>query len=175
MLERFSLKPQTVDRIMGCWLGPRIELYVMALCEQGYSARSIIRRVPILMEFAEFAAARHADRVDRAETLLDAFVVDWLSARRLDRPADARRRDRNLVRGTVRHFFSLVVSKCDYHPDKVRGPTRLPDRCPGSSSIFVKSEAFAQALSTTTSTTCAGSSAISIRWAAATSARWHCP
>ena len=80
----------------------------MALCEQGYSARSIIRRVPILTEFAEFAAARHADRVDRAETLLDAFVVDWLSARRLDRPADARRRDRNLVRGTVRHFFSLV-------------------------------------------------------------------
>ena len=118
MLERFFLKPQTVDRIMGCWLGPRIELYVMALCEQGYSARSIIRRVPILTEFAEFAAARHADRVDRAETLLDAFVVDWLSARRLDRPADARRRDRNLVRGTVRHFFSLVVSKCDYHPDK---------------------------------------------------------
>jgi integrase/recombinase XerD len=118
MLERFFLKPQTVDRIMGCWLGPRIELYVMALCEQGYSARSIIRRVPILTEFAEFAAARHADRVDRAETLLDAFVVDWLSARRLERPADARRRDRNLVRGTVRHFFSLVVSKCDYHPDK---------------------------------------------------------
>ena len=24
MLERFFLKPQTVDRIMGCWLGPRI-------------------------------------------------------------------------------------------------------------------------------------------------------
>ena len=22
------------------------------------------------------------------------------------------------LRGTVRHFFSLVVSKCDYHPDK---------------------------------------------------------
>src|SRR5262249_61152398 len=38
MLERFFLKPQTVDRITGCWLGPRIELYVMALCEQGYSA-----------------------------------------------------------------------------------------------------------------------------------------
>jgi len=118
MLERFFLKPQTVDRIMGCWLGPRIELYVTALCERGYAARSILRRVPILMEFAEFAAARNADRVERAETLLDAFVVDWLSARRLDRPADARRRDRNLARGTVRHFFSLVVSKCEHRPEK---------------------------------------------------------
>ena len=118
MLQRFFLKPQTVDRIMGCWLGSRIELYVTALCEQGYSARSVIRRVPILTEFGEFTAARHAASVDRAEMLLDAFVVDWLSARRLDRPADARRRDRNFVRCTVRHFFSLVVWGYDYHPDK---------------------------------------------------------
>jgi hypothetical protein len=91
---------------------------VTALCEQGYSARSIIRRVPILTEFAEFTAARHAGAVDRAEMLVDAFVVDWLSARRLDRSADARRRDRNFVRCTVRHFFSLVVWEVDYHPDK---------------------------------------------------------
>jgi hypothetical protein len=26
MLERFFLKPRTVDRIMGCWLGQNIEL-----------------------------------------------------------------------------------------------------------------------------------------------------
>src|SRR5260370_20714657 len=109
MLERFFLKPQTVDRIMGCWLGPRIELYVTALCERGYAARSILRRVPILMEFAEFAAARNADRVGRAETLLDAFGVDWVSALRFDRPPEARRRDRNLARGAVRHFFRFVV------------------------------------------------------------------
>jgi integrase/recombinase XerD len=175
MLERFFLKPQTVDRIMGCWLGPRIELYVMALCEQGYSARSIIRRVPILTEFAEFAAARHADRVDRAETLLDAFVVDWLSARRLDRPADARRRDRNLVRGTVRHFFSLVVSRCDYHPDKAAWADPFAGQVSGFFEYLREERGLRPSSITTTSTTCAGSSAISIRWAAATSARWHCP
>src|SRR6266403_3516135 len=60
-------------------------------------------------------------------------------------------------------------------PRRQRGPTRLPGRYPSSSSIFAKSEAFAQALSTITGTTCAGSNAISIRWAAATSACWHCP
>ena len=53
MLERFFLKPQTVDRIMGCWLGQNIELYAAALYETGYSARSILRRVPILVQFAD--------------------------------------------------------------------------------------------------------------------------
>ena len=131
MLERFFLKPQTVDRIMGCWLGPRIELYVMVLCEQGYSARSILRRVPILTEFAEFTAVRDVELVERAEALLDAFVVDWLSARRSDRPADARRRDRNLVRGTIRQFFSLVVSNYDYHPAKAAWTNPFVGQAPG--------------------------------------------
>ena len=43
MLERFFLKPQTVDRIMGCWLGPRIELYVTALCEAWTQRTAMLR------------------------------------------------------------------------------------------------------------------------------------
>src|ERR1700738_79599 len=117
-LERFFLKPQTVDRIMGCWLGPEIELYVTVLCKQGYSTRSILRRVPILTEFARFADPRNLTRIEQAEALIDAFVVDWVSARRTDRPAEARRRDRNFARGTVRHFFSLAISKSEYHRTK---------------------------------------------------------
>src|SRR5260370_7860787 len=110
MLERFFLKPQTVDRIMGCWLGPRIELYVTALCERGYAARSILRRVPILMEVAEFAPARNADRVERAETLLHPFFVDWLSAPRFARPPPPHRRHPHPSPCTLPHFlcFSLT-------------------------------------------------------------------
>lgn len=52
MLERFFVKPQTVDGIMGCWLGSQIDQYVAALCERGYAVRSIYRRVPILTKFA---------------------------------------------------------------------------------------------------------------------------
>lgn len=91
MLERFFFKPQTVDRIMGCWLGTQIDQYVTALCEQGYAARSIYRRVPILTAFADFTAARNVDQTDQAEALVDAFVANWLSARRADRFADTRR------------------------------------------------------------------------------------
>ena len=114
MLERFFVMPKTVDRIMGCWLGPQIDQYVTVLCEQGYAARSIYRRVPILTSFADFTAARHVDQIDQAEALVDTFVANWLSARCGDRSTDARRRSRNFIGVTVRHFFSLVVSKSEY-------------------------------------------------------------
>ena len=131
MLERFFIKPQTVDRIMDCWLGSQIDLYVTALCERGYAARTIYRRVPILTAFADFAAVRNVDQIERAEVLIDAFVADWLSARRANRSADARRRDRNLARVTVRHFFSLVVSKSEYRRDRTALGNPFAGQVPG--------------------------------------------
>ena len=102
MLERFFLKPQTVDRILRCWLGSRIEAYVTILCDQGYSTRTILRRVPILVEFASFTEARSVSQIEKAETVVDEFVADWVSARRADPLANACRRDRNLASATVR-------------------------------------------------------------------------
>ena len=83
MLERFFFKPQTVDRIMGCWLGPQIEQYVAAMCERGYAPRSIYRRVPILTKFAMFTAARNVDQIEQAEALTESFVADWPKACRI--------------------------------------------------------------------------------------------
>ena len=175
MLDRFFLKPQTVDRIMGCWLGPEIELYVTVLCKQGYSIRSILRRVPILTEFAKFAEARNVNQIEQAEALIDAFVVDWVSARRTDRPA--RRGDATATSPAAPSGISSVwpYRSPSTTVPRVCGPIPLLRRSLGSSSIFAKSAAFVRVPFTTTSTTCAGSNAISIRWNAATSERWHCP
>ena len=74
MLERFFLKPRTVDRIMGCWLGQNIELYAAALYDTGYSARSILRRVPILVQFADFTNARQIQDLAQAENIIEPFV-----------------------------------------------------------------------------------------------------
>ncbi|MFH1342361.1 MAG: site-specific integrase [Pseudomonadota bacterium] len=131
MLERFFVKPQTVDRIMGCWLGSQIDQYVTALCEQGYAVRSIYRRVPILTAFADFTAARNVDQTNQAEALVEAFAVDWLSARCADRSADACRRDRNFVGGIVRHFFSQVVSKSDTSSRRTAWPIPFATQVPG--------------------------------------------
>src|SRR6266581_3143784 len=46
MLERYFVKPQTIDRIRALWIGPQIEQYVAWLAGQGYGARCVWRRVP---------------------------------------------------------------------------------------------------------------------------------
>jgi integrase/recombinase XerD len=128
MLERFFVMPKTVDRIMACWLGPQIDQYVAALCEQGYAARSIYRRVPILTAFADFTAAR---QTDQAEALIDTFVANWLSAHCMGRSADARRRSRNFIGVTLRHFFSLAVSKSEYRRNRTAWTNPFVDQIPG--------------------------------------------
>ena len=55
MLERYFVKPSTVDRIRESWLAPEIERYVEWMASQGYAIRNVYRRVPILCHFAEFA------------------------------------------------------------------------------------------------------------------------
>ena len=60
MLESYFVKPQTVDRIRACWIGAEIERYAGWLSEQGYSTRTVLRRVPALVAFGEFARHRGA-------------------------------------------------------------------------------------------------------------------
>ena len=55
MLNRYFIRPTTVDRIRASWLGEPIERYVSWLGEQGYAARNVFIRVPILLRFGEFA------------------------------------------------------------------------------------------------------------------------
>ena len=63
MLETYFVRPQTVDRILASWIGPEIERYVAWLAGQGYSARSVLRRVPLLAAFGEFARLNGARSV----------------------------------------------------------------------------------------------------------------
>ena len=55
MLETYFVKPQTIDRIRASWIGPEIGRYVAWLADRGYGARSVWRRVPLLVAFGEFA------------------------------------------------------------------------------------------------------------------------
>jgi hypothetical protein len=60
MLERYFVKPVTVDRIRANVAGAYIEHYVEWMQAQGDAARSFFRRVPILCQFGDFAS-RHGD------------------------------------------------------------------------------------------------------------------
>ena len=55
MLNRYFIRPTTVDRIRASWIGDAIERYVVWLSEQNYASRNVFVRVPILLRFGEFA------------------------------------------------------------------------------------------------------------------------
>lgn len=75
MLETYFVKPQTIDRIRALWIGPEVERYVAWLAGQGYSARSVLRRVPLLAAFGELARLRGARSLADLPGHVDAFVA----------------------------------------------------------------------------------------------------
>lgn len=81
MLERYFIRPDTIDRIRSSWIGGAIEQYVTWLAEHGYAARNVYRRVPILRQFGEFARGRGATRLDELPAHVDAFVESWTRQR----------------------------------------------------------------------------------------------
>ena len=55
MLNRYFIRPTTVDRIRASWVGDAIERYVVWLDEQNYAGRNVFVRVTILIRFGDFA------------------------------------------------------------------------------------------------------------------------
>ena len=79
MLERYYVKPDTVDRIRGNVAGAYIEHYVEWMEAQGYAARNVFRRVPILCQFGDFANRHGAIDGWTAMDHIEPFVRHWKS------------------------------------------------------------------------------------------------
>jgi len=78
MLERYFIRPDTIDRIHASWIAEPIERYVEWLTGRGYACRNIFHRVPILRHFGEFARARGATAWDQLPGHVGAFVDRWV-------------------------------------------------------------------------------------------------
>lgn len=78
MLEHYYVKPSTIDRIRDSWLGSQIESYVGWMEANGYSSRTVFRRLPRIFCFAEFAQKRSCTDVASAFALVEGFVSEWL-------------------------------------------------------------------------------------------------
>ena len=111
MLEKYFVKPETADRIRALWLGPEIEHYVVWLAEQGYADRTVLRRVPLLARFAEFAQSRGATTVEDLPAHVEAFVTEWLARWRPVRGGDSTRQVAKEIRGPIQQMLELVVPK----------------------------------------------------------------
>ena len=174
MLERFFLKPQTVDRILRCWLGSRIEAYVTILCDQGYSTRTILRRVPILVEFASFTEARSVSQIEKAETLSTSLSP---TGSLLDEPTLLRMNVAAIVTSQAPRLVSSSASSCHSRSIAARGSRgaihSLPKR-PDSSSISGWNAVCVKVPFASTSTICGDLNATSTRSNARTLDPWRC-
>jgi integrase/recombinase XerD len=78
MLDRYFIRPTTVDRIRSSWIGDAIERYVSWLAEQNYAARSVFIRVPLLIRFGESAQRAGAKTLADLPAHVEPFVHTWL-------------------------------------------------------------------------------------------------
>jgi site-specific recombinase XerD len=110
MLERYFIRPATVDRIRASWIGVPIEQYVTSLADKGYAARNVFRRVPVLVRFGEFARERGATRVEDLSSHIDAFVEHWTEKHGTRcTSTEARQKVASSTRNPVEQMLRLAV------------------------------------------------------------------
>jgi len=134
MLERYFVKPETIDRIQASWLREPIEAYVKWLSDQDYGCRTVCRRVPVLMNFGEFAWSRGARTLHELPALVTSFADNWFSAHVCNRSGELGRQSaRNEVTGPIQQFLRLVVP--DY-TQTARRPAAIPHVLEQASEFF---------------------------------------
>jgi hypothetical protein len=109
MLERYYVRPKTVDRIQSSWISGAVEQYVTLLAEQKYSDRCVFRRIPLLVGFGEFARARGAETLEDLPFHVEAFITSRAEREQKKRSAKQVRDFDKSVRGPVQQMLRLVV------------------------------------------------------------------
>src|SRR5947207_1028845 len=75
MLERYYTRPETWDRYRASWIAGPIEQYVKWLEENHYTAKRVLKTLPVLLDFGAFARRRGASSVSALPEHVDAFVA----------------------------------------------------------------------------------------------------
>jgi len=110
MLEKYYVQPKTVDRIRASWIAKEVEQYVVWMSEREYAARSILRRIPLLVQFGEFARTSGARTVTELPAHMESFVSQWLSSRGHRRRAEnAEHQVAKEIRGPIEQMLRLAV------------------------------------------------------------------
>jgi site-specific recombinase XerD len=121
VLNRYFIRPTTVDRIRASWIGDPIERYVVWLGEQSYAARNVFVRVPILLRFGEFAQGAGASNWEELPAHLESFVEDWLTRQGRDYPQPQRQAAARGIRNPIQQLIRLIL------PHHAENKSGLPD------------------------------------------------
>jgi integrase/recombinase XerD len=110
MLEKYYVRPTTIDRLHESWITSAVEQYVTWMAERRYADDSVSRRIPILVSFGEFAKAHGASEVKDLPDHVEPFVQAWIRERAGGRRSARRRKQLgDEVRNPVRQMLRLAV------------------------------------------------------------------
>ncbi len=109
MLDHYFIRPTTVDRIRQCWIGKAIEHYVTWLNEQNYAARNVSFRVPVLMQFGEFARTAGASEFGELPNHIESFIKHRLDQRKRGYSEAKRRVAAREMRNPIRQMLRLIL------------------------------------------------------------------
>ena len=131
MLEHYYVKPSTIDRIRNSWLGSQMDDYVGWMEANGYSSRTVFRRLPPLFSFAEFAQRRGCIDVTSALSLVDEFVSEWLVQRGAQAKTSASMRKHAIDIGNAARQMLRLASGRPVRHNRHRRPFPLESEVPG--------------------------------------------
>ena len=129
MLNRYFIRPTTVDRIRACWIGEAIERYVVWLTERKYAARNVSFRVPVLVRFGEFAQRSGANNLHELPAHIEPFIEDWLNHRKQGYSESQRSVAAREVRNPIRQLLQLILPH--YGSDTEGMPDPFVEVAPG--------------------------------------------
>jgi site-specific recombinase XerD len=110
MLERYYVRPDTVDRIQASWIGGAIEQYVTWLTERNYSERSILRRVPVLIGFGEFAKAQGVTGWAGLPAQVECYVAQRVQKHfRRRKPSPRSKKYGECLRNPIQQMLGLIL------------------------------------------------------------------
>jgi len=115
MLENYFSKPKTIDRIRQSWIAESIEKYLLWLEQHGHSRQTIHRRVPLLVQFGEYAKQRGANSIEDLPKFLSDFGTYWEQRSNCCRSSDRQKTLNREVRGCLRQMLSITLSDFDGH------------------------------------------------------------
>jgi integrase/recombinase XerD len=110
MLEHYYVRPDTVDRIRSSWIAPAIEQYVEWLATRRYRRTTVLRRIPLLTMYGEFAKCHGATDISQLPDHVEPFVTTWMTehaGRRFS--ACTRKKMAECVRNPIRQMLRLTI------------------------------------------------------------------
>jgi site-specific recombinase XerD len=129
VLDRYFIRPTTVDRIRSSWIGGAVEEYVNWLATQNYAARSIFIRVPLLLQFGESARLAGATTLAELPAHVDPFVNGWIGRHGTQYSEAQRQAAVRGIRGPIQQMLRLAAPQVDN--GKSAAPEPFADVAPG--------------------------------------------